>query len=81
MKCKVHTFLKGIVEIDTEDNDKLSVLSKVIFDRCPVCSEYAEQDLLYVGEGGMSGLEYACGHEVHSSKHCDIIYKYNGEVL
>lgn len=80
MKCKVHTFLKGIVEIDTEENDTLSLWSKVIFDVCPVCKEYAEQDLLYSGQG-MAGLGYACGHESHSSNGHDTIYKYNGEVL
>ncbi|AGH32007.1 hypothetical protein VPIG_00150 [Vibrio phage PWH3a-P1] len=80
MKVEVCTWREGVVEIDTEENDKRSLFSKVIFDECPVCKVYAEQDLMYAGQGS-SGLAYACGHESHSSEGCETVYKYKGEDL
>tara|TARA_Y100001960_G_scaffold334111_1_gene445159 strand:- start:29922 stop:30185 length:264 start_codon:yes stop_codon:yes gene_type:complete len=63
----VHTFRKGIVEIDPEANEKLPVFSfsmedetKVLYAECGNCGKKAEQDLLASGPG-ICVMEYACG--------------------
>ena len=74
-KVLVNTFRKGKIEICEDENSKLNFLTgKVIFDKCPVCGENSEQDLLYSSPSA-SGLEYACGHVAHFKKGKDPVYE------
>ncbi|CAL9978775.1 hypothetical protein VPHD51_0107 [Vibrio phage D51] len=63
----VHTFNKGIVEIDPEVNVQLPMFSfavedetRIIYEECGNCGKKAEQDLLAAGPG-ICVMEYACG--------------------
>lgn len=59
--------------INVEENKKRDWLTKIIFDVCPKCGKYAEQDLLSHssgsrGEGSHTTMQYACGHIVKFTK-------------
>lgn len=56
----VNTFRKGRVEIDPEENAKLGLWDKVIYEQCDNCGKIAEMDILAAGPN-VSVLEYACG--------------------
>lgn len=61
----VHTFHKGVIEVDPEENAKLKFPHRLIYIACPNCGKLAEQDLLAHGPG-VAVLEYACGCVSHS---------------
>ncbi|CAM0109019.1 hypothetical protein VPH70E345_0092 [Vibrio phage 70E34-5] len=57
---RVFTFRNGLVKIDPEDNNKLGLWHKVIYEQCDNCGKNAEMDILAAGPN-VSVLEYACG--------------------
>ncbi|ASV43397.1 hypothetical protein FDI98_gp135 [Vibrio phage JSF10] len=71
---KVITFNCGTLDVDVEENKRLPILRKIIYDECPVCKELAEQDILYHAPG-MAGFVYACKHEVHFKDGKDPVYR------
>ncbi len=56
----VETFRKGLVEIDPEDNVKLSFRDRVIYEKCENCGKHAEMEILAAGPG-IFVLGFACG--------------------
>jgi len=54
------------VEIIEEENSKAPIFKRVFFQECPVCHMQVESDLLYHAPSAC-GIEFACGHSMHST--------------
>lgn len=73
-KVLVKAFQKKYYLVDVELNNKCNIMTgKIIYDKCPCCGCFSQQDLL-CHSPGLTILDYACGCKARFEKNKDPVY-------